>query len=65
MKTYTPPRVLRNTFITLQQEVAREHNRRGRGVVLRTPSDAALADAAHGGARGMEALARAFTRAIF
>ena len=60
---YTPPRRLRKWFDTLQQQIANEHNARGRGVVRRTPSDRALAGAAHS-ACGMEALARAYTRPI-
>ena len=63
MKTYTPPQGLRNRFFTLQQQIASEHNARGRGVVYRTPSDWALAGAAHS-PRGMEALARAYTQPI-
>lgn len=60
---YHPPQRLRKVFENWQLQLASEHNARGRGVVRRTPSDAALADAAHS-ARGIEALARAYTRPI-
>jgi hypothetical protein len=60
---YTSMRGLRKRFVVKQQQIVDEQNARGHGVVRRTPSDRALAGAAHSD-RGMEALARAYTQPI-